>query len=132
MTVPFPAYRALATTGAARFSSRYTGKTNACGSEWDDTQTAPVGRFAANAFGLFDMHGNVWEWVEDCWHDNYEGAPTDGRAWTRGCAGSVRAVVRGGAWGCFPRNLRAAFRLRVSPSGRSSSVGFRLVQDLNP
>ena len=107
-----------------------------CGSEWDDEQTAPVGSFAANAFGLFDMHGNVWEWVEDCWHDNYEDAPTDGRAWTTNCDnssdGSARAVVRGGAWSDDPRVLRAAFRGRVTPSFRYLNVGFRLVQDLNP
>ena len=97
--------------------------------------TAPVGRFAANAFGLFDMHGNVWEWVEDCWHNNYEGAPTDGRAWTTNCDGSRRAVVRGGSLHDVPRALRAAIRGRWSasaPSDRGINVGFRLVQDLNP
>ena len=53
-----------------------------CGSQWDDRQTAPVGSFAPNAFGLYDMrNGNVWEWVEDCFHDNYEGAPKDGSPW---------------------------------------------------
>ena len=102
-----------------------------CGSEWDDEQTAPVGRFAANAFGLFDMHGNVWEWVADCWHDNYEGAPTDGSAWTSGCV-SNSAVVRGGSWHSYPRNLRAALRREVWPSNRYTDSGFRLVQDLNP
>ena len=103
-----------------------------CGSEWDDTQTAPVGRFAANAFGLFDMHGNVWEWVADCYHDNYEGAPTNGSAWTNGCGSTVRAVVRGGSWFSLPRTLRAAYRVWNSPSVRFSDNGFRLVQDLNP
>ena len=103
-----------------------------CGSEWDDEQTAPVGRFAANGFGLFDMHGNVWEWVEDCWHGNYEGAPTDGSAWTSGCVSDVRAVVRGGSWADDPRRLRAANRYWLRPSARSSGLGFRLVQDLNP
>ena len=101
------------------------------GSEWSGKQTSPVGSFTANAFGLFDMHGNVWEWVEDCWHDNYEGAPSYGRAWTSG-GDSSRRVVRGGSWYSSPRILRSAFRYRSAPSYRGSSLGFRLVQDLNP
>ena len=105
---------------------------NRGGSEWDGAQTAPVGRFAANAFGLFDMHGNVWEWVEDCWHKNYKGAPTDGRASTSGCGSDVRAVVRGGAWFSYSRLLRSAGRIRNAPSDRDDDNGFRLVQDLNP
>ena len=104
-----------------------------CGSEWDGEQTAPVGRFAANAFGLFDMHGNVRERVADCWHDNYEGAPIDGRAWTTNCDGwSQKAVVRGGSWLNAPQGLRCAFRGWHSPSYRYSALGFRLVQELNP
>ena len=102
-----------------------------CGNEWDDEQTAPVGRFEANGFGLYDMHGNVWEWVEDCYHDNYEGAPTDGSAWTTGCY-EESAVVRGGSWYNNLRYLRAAGRDRGPPSDRDDGVGFRLVQDLNP
>ena len=104
-----------------------------CGSEWDNTQTAPVGRFAANPFGLFDMHGNVRERVADCWHDNYEGAPTDGRAWTTNCDGwSQKTVVRGGSWLNAAQGLRCAFRGWHSPSYRYSALGFRLVRDLNP
>ena len=101
------------------------------GSEWDNRQTAPVGRFEPNGFGLYDMHGNVWEWVEDCWHDNYEGVPSDGSAWTSS-SDSARRVVRGGSWYSYPQALRCALRYRYSPSHRGSSVGFRLVQDLNP
>ena len=93
--------------------------------------TVPVGSFAANVFGLFDMHGNVWEWVADCWHNNYEGAPTDGSAWTNGCVLTL-AVVRGGSWSIAPRYLRSAYRDRVAPSDRHVNNGFRLVQDLNP
>ena len=94
-------------------------------------RTVAVGSFAANPFGLYDMHGNVYEWVQDCWHNNYEGAPSDGSAWTTGCVGT-RAVVRGGSWDTFPRNLRSAYRLRYWPSTRNFVVGFRLVQDVNP
>ena len=102
-----------------------------CGSEWDGKQTAPVGSFAANPFGLYDMHGNVWEWVEDCWHDNYKGAPSDGSAWTTG-GNESRAVVRGGSWGDGPSGLRSALRSWDMPSSRGILLGFRLVQDLNP
>ena len=101
-----------------------------CGSEWDNTQTAPVGSFAANAFGLFDMHGNVWEWVEDCYVNTYDGALSDGSA-RSGCGANVRAVVRGGSWSSLPRSLRSANRGSSSPSDRINTDGFRLVRDLN-
>ena len=91
----------------------------------------PVGSFAANAFGLYDMHGNVSEWVADCYHESYEDAPTDGSAWTNGCA-SNSAVVRGGSWSGDPRDLRAAYRGWFRPSDRLNAFGFRLVQDLDP
>ena len=81
-----------------------------CGSRWDGEETAPAGSFAANAWGLHDMHGNVWEWVEDCWHENYAGAPRDGSAWTSG--GSCgRRVLRGGSWRILPAFLRSAYRV---------------------
>ena len=67
-----------------------------CGSRWDDRQTAPVGSFPANPFGLHDVHGNVEEWVEDCWNDSYNGAPTDGSAWVSGDCG--HRVLRGASW----------------------------------
>jgi formylglycine-generating enzyme required for sulfatase activity len=82
-----------------------------------------------NAFGLFDMHGNVWEWVQDCWHENYAGAPTDDRAWTTGCSGSSQ-VLRGGSWFDFPAYLRSAIRLRGTPVNRFISYGFRLARTL--
>ena len=101
-----------------------------CGSEWDLQGTAPVGSFAANAFGLYDMHGNVWEWVEDCWHNNYTGAPSDGSART-GCDEAL-AVLRGGSWYFNPQWLRSAYRYWSRPSLRDFYFGFRLVQDINP
>jgi len=90
--------------------------------------TVPVHSFAANAFGLYNVHGNVWEWVEDCWTDRYAGAPTDGSAWKTGdCS---RRVLRGGSWGYVPWSLRAASRSRYSPDVRMSSTGFRLARTL--
>ena len=102
-----------------------------CGSRWDGKRPAPVGSFEPNGFGLYDMHGNVYEWVADCYHESYEGAPTDGRAWTAGCDGES-AVVRGGSWYSYPRLLRSALRLKYKPSSHGSLGGFRLVQDLHP
>jgi sulfatase modifying factor 1 len=88
--------------------------------------TAPVGRFRPNAYGLHDMLGNVWEWTQDCYHDSYEGAPTDGSAWMSGdCA---RRVNRGGAWGSFPRCMRAANRVRNVPCDRCGYVGIRVAR----
>ncbi len=100
---------------------------NGCGSQWDDKQTAPVGRFAANRFGLHDMHGNVWEWVEDCRHETYAGAPRDGAAWTTSGDCSFR-YVRGGAWLSNPRFARSANRLSLSSGNlsRGSDTGFRV------
>ena len=93
-----------------------------CGSRWDGKQTAPVGSFSANGFGLHDVHGNVREWVEDCWHGNYTGAPSDGRAWTRGGDCSAR-VLRGGSWYFSPRLVRSANRLQATPPGyRDDSI----------
>ena len=101
------------------------------GSKWSGKQTSPVGSFEPNAFGLYDMHGNVWEWVEDCWHDNYEGAPSDGSAWTSD-GDSDERVVRGGSCFYSRRYLRSASRNWFTPSTRFNGHGFRLVQDLNP
>lgn len=85
--------------------------------------TVPVDRYEPNAWGLYQMHGNVDEWCEDRWHDNYEGAPTDGSAWT---FGTDNCVVRGGAWGDDSSSLRSAYREHVSPSDRLEYVGFRI------
>ena len=90
--------------------------------------TNPVARKQANAFGLYDMSGNVWEWTEDCWNDNYSGAPSDGGAWTSGDCG--RRVLRGGSWINEPQNARAAERIRGGSTGRSNISGFRLARML--
>ena len=101
-----------------------------CGSGLGN-QPAPVGSFAANGFGLFDMHGNVWELVEDCYANTYTGAPSDGSARTTGCGSDI--AVRGGSWFfTLPGDLRSANRFGFSPSFRCADCGFRLVQDLNP
>jgi formylglycine-generating enzyme required for sulfatase activity len=77
-------------------------------SRWDGKQTSPVGSFPPNRFGLYDTAGNVWNWVQDYWHENYEGAPTDGSAWL-GKTGS-RCVMRGGSWAGGPELLRSSCR----------------------
>ena len=101
-----------------------------CGSQWDDEMTAPVGSFGANAWGLLDMRGNVGEWVQDCWHESYSGAPADGSAWTVGGDCSVR-VLRGGSWFNGPRNLRAANRSWLGAGGRFDNFGFRVARTLD-
>jgi len=100
-----------------------------CGSQWDFRQSAPVGSFAANAFGLYDMHGNVFEWVEDCYHSNYIGAPADGSAWTTSCEQDYR-VRRGGSWYTAPRNIRSALRDKSVPGDRDNDLGFRVARTL--
>ena len=84
-----------------------------------------------NAIGLYDMSGNVFEWVEDCWHDTYEQAPTDGAAWLEtGNGNCQQRVVRGGSWGGEPEDLRASYRARYGTVTRFYGLGFRLVQDI--
>ncbi|MFI4969787.1 MAG: SUMF1/EgtB/PvdO family nonheme iron enzyme [Lysobacterales bacterium] len=89
---------------------------------------APVKSFPADKFGLYDMEGNVSEWVEDCWHDNYVRAPRDSTAWVN--PGCERRVVRGGSWGSDPGQVRSAFRIAAAASTRSARVGFRVARDL--
>jgi formylglycine-generating enzyme required for sulfatase activity len=88
-------------------------------------QTTPVGQFPPNAFGLYDMHGNVWEWCADTWHDNYDGAPTDGSVWIKN-GDDNRSPLRGGSWCCDPNLCRSAYR--NNNNRRGSYVGsFRVV-----
>jgi formylglycine-generating enzyme required for sulfatase activity len=91
-------------------------------------QTTPVGDFGvANAFGLYDMHGNVWEWCEDDYHKNYDGAPTDGSAWLTGDKDTTK-ILRGGSWGSNPYVCRSAFRSSDFPVLRLyDGLGFRVV-----
>ena len=101
-----------------------------CGSQWDDRQTAPVGSFQANAFGVHDMHGNVFEWVEDCLNFSYAGAPSDGSAWRSGdCSWRM---LRGGSWDYFPRDLRSASRFLYTSGNRDYDLGFRVARTLTP
>jgi formylglycine-generating enzyme required for sulfatase activity len=91
--------------------------------------TTAAGRFAPNAWGLCDMHGNVWEWVQDALHPNYDGAPRDGSAWEEG-GDPDRRILRGGCWLYHPRYLRAALRNGFSARLCSDVIGFRVARDL--
>jgi formylglycine-generating enzyme required for sulfatase activity len=94
-------------------------------------QTVPVGNFAANPWGLYQVHGNVWEWCEDVWHSNYDGAPADGSAWLEGGDADDR-VVRGGSWCDGPGNLSSARRFGYSTVVRGDFLGFRVGRTLLP
>ena len=91
--------------------------------------TAPVGLFEPNAFGLYDVLGNVWEWTQDCWNESYSGAPADGSAWSSGDC-SYR-VMRGGSWDYGLRPLRSAYRDGYWAGVRSYGLGFRVVRSIN-
>lgn len=91
-------------------------------------KTSRVGSYPANAFGLHDMQGNVWEWVEDCWHKNYDGAPNNGSAWLeKSCR---KRVLRGGAWSNNLEKLRPANRFKYDSANRFTTFGFRVARDL--
>lgn len=99
----------------------------------DQCCALPGGRFPANPFGLHDLHGNVWEWVQDCWHGSYAGAPVDGSEWTASCAEPAR-VLRGGSWNDSPQQIRSAYRTRIRPAVRifGFGTGFRVARALDP
>jgi formylglycine-generating enzyme required for sulfatase activity len=106
---------------------------NGCGAKTGlyREQTVPAGSLPANPWGLHEVAGNVWEWVADCWHGGYQGAPSDGRAWGEAGDGDcARRVVRGGGWGSKPWILRSAFRYGNSPDEAFYVVGFRLARTL--
>ena len=110
-----------------------TGKNQAnclrCDSPGDDGPPAPIGIFQPNGFGLYDVAGSIHEWVQDCWNENYTGAPGDGRAWETGnCS---RRVIRGGAWvDMRPKLLRSAVRHGLATDWRLFYIGFRIVRSL--
>jgi formylglycine-generating enzyme required for sulfatase activity len=89
-------------------------------------KTTPVGSFPANKFGLYDLHGNVWEWCQDVWHENYENAPMDGSSWNENDSQSTLRILRGGSWCYYPKNCRSAVRFRNSADFRNYYLGFRL------
>ena len=103
---------------------------NCCGGKTEGrdqwVNTSPVGSFAPNPWGLFDMAGNVYSWVEDCWNDTYSGAPSNGSAWKSGdCS---QRVLRGGSWSGGPRSARVAYRDGDNPASRNIDLGFRLAR----
>jgi formylglycine-generating enzyme required for sulfatase activity len=126
-------YAAQAGTGREVVAVRGAGEANCngCGSHWDFRQAAPVGSFAANAFGLHDMLGNVSEWTADCWNWNTDpiiGVPDDGRA--RHSGDCSRRVLRGGSWGLVPGVARSAYRGGFSSDYRNDGHGFRVARSL--
>jgi formylglycine-generating enzyme required for sulfatase activity len=102
-----------------------------CGGGWTREQTAPVGSFRPNAFGLHDMNGNVWEWVEDSWHETYDGAPTAAAPWLLDADPSYR-MIRGGSWRNESEQVRSAFRVRRNHHVEFDTLGFRVARTIQP
>jgi formylglycine-generating enzyme required for sulfatase activity len=129
-------YAARAGTTTARWWGDALGVENAncngCGEKWSGRELAPVGTFGPNQFGLYDVLGNVWQWVEDCWHENYIGAPANGSPWLSGDC--TRRVLRGGAWSTLPAFIRSASRTHGDVNGTdfdySAYATFRVARTL--
>ncbi len=129
-------YAARAGTETAYWWGSEIGRNRAncfnCGSAYDDEKTGPAGSFAANGWGLHDMAGNVWEWVEDCGHENYARAPSDGSAWLeQGDGDCGRRVLRGGSWVVLPMRLRSAARAGLDAGLRNVNIGLRVSRTLD-
>lgn len=107
----------------------YNANCRKCGTPWDGQGNAPVGTFKPNAFGLYDMHGNVWEWTEDCWNPTHDGAPTIARARTDGDC--ERRVIRSGSWYYIPRLMASTYRDRHPAKLFSYNIGIRVARDLD-
>ncbi len=103
---------------------------NGCGTPWDNQRPAPVGSFAPNNFGLYDMVGNVWQWTQDCWHPNYNSAPTDGSSWVE--TACLNRVVRGGSYVSLRSYVESAGRFGYPSDVRFDSIGFRVARTLIP
>jgi formylglycine-generating enzyme required for sulfatase activity len=99
-----------------------------CGSPWSGTGPAPVGLYGANPYGVYDILGNVWEWLQDCWNDTYERAPTDGSAWLTGDC-KLR-VARGGSWQSGADSARPDARFRFDQDASYMGLGFRVAKSL--
>ncbi|WP_017661633.1 formylglycine-generating enzyme family protein [Baaleninema simplex] len=113
------------TTALANYNGKYTYGEGVEGKY--RKETTEVGSFPANGFGLYDMHGNVWEWCEDDWHENYNEAPRDGSAWVeKDNRTETRKVLRGGSWFNLPRYCRSAYRDGGAPGDVGSLIGFRV------
>lgn len=124
-TTPF-SFGSTISTVQANYDGNYV---YGAGTKGEDRQrTVPAGSLPANPWGLYEVHGNLWEWVEDCYHDSYKGAPADGRAWVENSC-SVR-VFRGGSWSYLPGFLRSAYRGGLEPGYRNIAVGFRVARTL--
>ena len=126
-------YAARSGTDSRYWWGNHTGNGEAncydCGSKWDGRQAAPVGRFSPNPFGLHDMHGNVSEWVEDCYRDRHREAPGDGKAWMQDCGALSEArMVRGGAWRSTSRSTRATARSSAAQHYFDNQIGFRVAR----